>query len=325
MRKTDTFRNLKRKKSSIPRPPEAKKRHEMLPSEHPKPVDDDPEVPKRMEALLQNPNYRRADEDPDFLREDAARGVRLQVDYLKTELLLQEYGIEYTIAVFGGTRIVEEAEACRHLHEAQEALKLKPRSKGLQLKCRMCERIAAKSHFYEVSRELGRIIGLSGQGPRDCRVTLMTGGGPGVMEAANRGAFDVGAKSIGLNISLPREQFPNPYISPELCFQFHYFSMRKLHFFRRAKALVAFPGGFGTLDELIEALTLVQTRKLKPFPIILVGREFWDKVIDFDDLLDEGVIDPEDMTLFWYAESAQEIWDGILLWHSENGTPLIET
>ncbi len=323
MRKADAKRLKYRKRFTIPEPPEARSRKEDLPSKHPKPVDDDPDVPKRMEALLNHENYRLADRDPDFLRVDAARGLRLQVDYLKTELLLQEYGIKHTIAVFGGTRIVEEAEARRHLQEAQEALKLQPSNKSLQHKRMVCEKIVEKSHFYNISRELGRIVGLSGQGPRDCRVTIMTGGGPGVMEAANRGAFDVGAKSIGLNISLPLEQFPNPYISPELCFQFHYFSMRKLHFVRRAKALVAFPGGFGTLDELVEVLTLVQTRKVDPFPIVLVGREFWDKTINFKYLLDEGVIDPEDIKLFWYAESAREIWEGILLWHKENGTPLV--
>jgi hypothetical protein len=323
VRKADA-RHLKfHKKFTIPEPPEARNRKEDLPSEHPKPVDDDPDVPKRMEALLNHKNYRRADRDPDFLRVDAARGLRLQVDYLKTELLLQEHGIKYTIAIFGGTRIVEEAEARRHLHEAQQALKLQPGNKSLRHKCSVCERIVEKSRFYEISRDLGRIIGLSGQGPGDSRITIITGGGPGVMEAANRGAFDVGAKSIGLNISLPHEQFPNPYISPELCFQFHYFSMRKLHFIRRAKALVAFPGGFGTLDELVEALTLVQTRKVDPFPIVLVGQEFWERTIDFEHLLNEGVIDPEDMKLFWYAESASEIWEGILLWHKENGTPLV--
>lgn len=278
---------------------------------------------KRMHALLQNPNYRRADEDPDFLREDAARGLRLQADYLKTELLLQEYGIEHTIVVFGGTRIVEESDAKQNLLKAKELLDKDPKNEEFIKRYKVCKKILQKSRFYEISREFGKIVGLSGKGPDDCSVTIMTGGGPGAMEAANRGAYEVNAKSIGLNINLPREQYPNSYISPELCFQFHYFSMRKLHFFRRAKALVAFPGGYGTLDEVIEALTLIQTNKIVPFPIILVGEEFWKRVINFEFLCEEGVIAPQDMDLYVYAESAQEIWDYILMWHLKNATPLL--
>ena len=161
----------------------------------------------------------------------------------------------------------------------------------------------------------GGIVGRSGEGPQDCRVTLMTGGGPGIMEATNRGAFDVGAKSIELNITLPHEQYPNPYISEELRFSVHYFAIRKLHFLLRARALVVFPGGFGTLDEQFETLNLVQSRKIKPSPVILVGEQYWRKVFDPDFLLQEGVIDPEVRELFWYAESAQEIWDHISDWH----------
>ena len=150
----------------------------------------------------------------------------------------------------------------------------------------------------------------------------MTGAGPGIMEAANRGTFDVGAKSVGLNISLPHEQYPNPYVTADLCFSFHYFALRKLHLLLRARALVAFPGGYGTFDELFEVLTLVQTRKIKPIPIVLVGESYWRRVVDIDYLVDEGVIDPEDRDLFWFAETAQEIWDGILHWHKESGEPL---
>ena len=321
MRKSRSDRKRNNLKHRVPVPPH--EREEKLPCEEPKPASEDPDALIRVKALIEAPNYRRADEDCDFLKDDAVRGVRLQVDYLKAELLMNKYGIEHTIAVFGGTRIVEEAEAQRNLLEAQKTHEHDPENETLYQKFRIAGNILQKSRYYEIGREFGRIVGMSGKGPGDCRITLMTGGGPGVMEAANRGAFDVGAKSIGLNISLPREQYPNPYISPELCFQFHYFSMRKLHFFRRAKALVAFPGGYGTLDELVEALTLVQTRKIEPFPIVIVGREFWERVLDFDVLLEEGVIDPEDTKLFWYAESAREIWDGILLWHRENGTPLI--
>jgi uncharacterized protein (TIGR00730 family) len=150
----------------------------------------------------------------------------------------------------------------------------------------------------------------------------MTGGGPGMMEAANRGAFDMGVKSIGLNITLPHEQFPNPYVAPELCFQFHYFALRKLHFLKRACALVAFPGGYGTFDELFETLTLIQTRKIHPVPVVLVGESYWRRAVDIDFLVDEGVIEAEDRELFWYAETAQEVWKGILHWHEINGTPL---
>jgi hypothetical protein len=152
---------------------------------------------------------------------------------------------------------------------------------------------------------------------------LMTGGGPGAMEAANRGAFDVGAKSIGLNITLPREQFPNPYITPDLCFRFHYFAIRKLHFLLRARALVAFPGGYGTLDELFETLTLVQTRTIRPVPVVLVGESYWRRVFDIDFLVDEGVIELEDKELFAYAETADQTWRYILEWQEANGTPLL--
>ena len=154
-------------------------------------------------------------------------------------------------------------------------------------------------------------------------LVAQTGGGPGMMEAANRGVHDVGGKTIGLNITLPHEQYPNPYITPALCFQFHYFALRKLHFMLRARALVAFPGGFGTLDELFETLTLIQTRKIKPVPVVLVGERYWRKAFDIDFLVDEGVIDAEDRDLFWYAETAEDIWHGLLLWYERNGAPLI--
>lgn len=321
--KNNNSKNRFSTRLNIPKPPKATKRKEKLPCESPKSQQDEPEVTKRVQELIKSPSYKTADRDSAFLRDDSVRGVRLQIDYLKTELLLQEHGVEQTIAVFGGTRIVEKAEASRNFNEIKEACDNNPQNKLLAKKLTMAVNILDKSQFYDIARDFGRIVGKSGKGPSDCTVTLMTGGGPGIMEAANRGAFDVGAKSIGLNITLPKEQFPNPYISPELCFQFHYFSMRKLHFFKRAKALVAFPGGYGTIDELLEALTLVQTRKIAPFPIILVGEKFWKNTINFNHLLDEGVIDEEDLELFWYAHTAEEIWDSIVQWHIQNGQPLI--
>jgi hypothetical protein len=152
----------------------------------------------------------------------------------------------------------------------------------------------------------------------------MTGGGPGGMESANRGAFDVGAETCGLNITLPSEQFPNPYLTPGLCFQFHYFALRKLHFMKRAVAIVALPGGYGTLDELFGALTLIQTRKVPPMPVVLVGEDYWRRVVDIDFLLEMGSIDAEDLELFWYADTAAEVWEGIRTWHRDNGSPLFE-
>ena len=197
-----------------------------------------------------------------------------------------------------------------------------PQNPELKKKLEIAKRLLDKSKYYTIAREFGRLVGNSGPCPEDCHVTLMTGGGPGAMEAANRGAFDVGARSIGLNITLPHEQYPNPYITPELSFRFHYFAMRKLHFMLRARALVAFPGGYGTFDELFEALTLIQTHKMPTIPIVLVGEEYWKRAINFDYLIDEGVITQHDRNLFWYAETEQQIWDSIVHWHEANGTPL---
>lgn len=279
-------------------------------------------VDPRVAALLESSSYRQADHDPDFLSVDAARGLRLQIDYLKAELLLLDYGVQHTIVVFGGTRIRELPEASRNSKALARRLAANPGDPDLQRQAAVAERVAAKSHYYDMAREFGRLVGRSGRGADDCRIMLVTGGGPGVMEAANRGAHDVGAKSIGLNIALPDEQHPNPYITPELCFRFHYFSTRKLHFLLRARALVAFPGGYGTLDEVFETLNLVQSRTIDPVPVVLVGRDYWRRVFDADFLVDEGVIDREDRDLFSFAESAAEIWQTIRQWHAANGTPL---
>jgi uncharacterized protein (TIGR00730 family) len=186
------------------------------------------------------------------------------------------------------------------------------------------ERVVFNSRYYDMARELGRMVGEEVAKRPGPKLTIITGGGPGIMEAANRGAFDAKAPNVGFNISLPHEQWPNPYITPELCFNFHYFAIRKLHFILRAKALVAFPGGFGTLDELFEILTLVQTRRTRPRPVVLVGKAFWDKVLNLEALVDEGMIDPADLDLFVYAETAREAWTSILEWYMKLGQPLVE-
>jgi len=310
------------RKIEIPQPPHPDKRQQPLPDHRPKSVDDDPDAPARIRAILASPSYTLAEQDLHFLDRDEARGVRLQLEYLKPETLLQEHGVDDTIVVYGSTRIVEPAAAQRNVKALRHALERDPRDAVLIRKLAAAERILAKSRFYEIAREFGHLVGRSTDdtGVRS-KLTIVTGGGPGIMEAVNRGAFDAGAKSVGLNINLPHEQYPNPYITPDLCFRFHYFALRKMHFLKRAKALVAFPGGFGTIDELFEVLTLVQTRKIKPVPVVLVGEEYWRRVVDFDFLADEGVIDAEDRGLFWFAETAEDIWSSILRWYEMSDAP----
>ena len=258
-----------------------------------------------------------ASEDIDFLASDPVRGLRLQMDYLKPEILLRANKVLRTIVVFGSSRICEPEEALRRVEALRAAGPASGDDRDFERRLAVAERVLANSRYYDIARAFGRIVAEANVREGDGQTLIMTGGGPGIMEAANRGAFDVGAKTIGLNISLPREQFPNPYVSPQLCFNFHYFALRKLHFLQRAMALVAFPGGYGTLDELFEILTLAQTRKIKPMPIVLVGEGHWRNVVNFDYLFDEGVIDPEDRELFWYAETAEEIWAGIQKWERE--------
>src|SRR5271166_3146040 len=316
------IRKAMNKKHKIPTPAHPNKRREALPWQQPKATEEDPEAFRLVQAILNSPSYRRADSDIDFLARDGVRGVRLQIDYLKPELLLEEHEIHQTIVVFGSTRICEPAAARRKVEALRASLAADPSNIQLARRLEIAERIHAKSHYYEVAREFGRLVGVANHAAHKQHTVIVTGGGPGMMEAANRGAFDAGAKSVGLNISLPFEQYPNPYVTPELCFSFHYFALRKLHFLLRAKALVAFPGGYGTIDELFEVLTLVQTRKIKPIPVVLVGEAYWRRAIDMEFLVNEGVIDPEDRDLFWFAETAQEIWDGILRWHDASGDPL---
>ncbi|HVC50636.1 MAG TPA: TIGR00730 family Rossman fold protein [Stellaceae bacterium] len=295
-----------------------------LPIHHPKPRSEDPEAPARIRSIVASPSYRVPDRDPDFLSRDEMRGIRLMLDYQKPQTLLAENEVGHTIVVFGGTRIPEPASARRKCEALRAALAADPDDRSLREQLDIAERVLDKSRYYEIAREFGRLVGDCGDKTIGGRIMVMTGGGPGIMEAANRGANDAGAKSIGLNIALPHEQFPNPYVTPELCFSFHYFAIRKLHFLMRARALVAFPGGYGTFDELFEVLTLAQTRKINPVPVILVGEDYWRRAFDADFLVAEGAIDPEDRDLFWYAESAAEAWRDILTWYELKGEPLLE-
>ena len=310
-------------KPEVPQPAHPLKRKEPLPWQSPKSSDEDPECPDKLQAILNSPSYVPAIEDIDFLNGDETRGVRLQLDYLKPDRLLKQHGIKHSIVVFGSTRIVEPAAAQQKVERLREALLAEPNDKELQRRLFVAERILAKSHYYDVARQFSQLVAKSGDDPLDSRLVVMTGGGPGMMEAANRGAHDAGSKTVGLNITLPHEQYPNPYITPELCFQFHYFSLRKLHFVLRARALVAFPGGYGTFDELFETLTLIQTRKIKPIPVVLVGESFWRKAFDVDFLVEEGVIDVEDRELFWFAETAEDIWTGLQDWYQRSGEGLV--
>jgi uncharacterized protein (TIGR00730 family) len=303
----------RRKRPPLHKP--AERRQEPLPQTLFSVPPDDPDAEKRIRDLLACPSYVRADRDPDYLQRDELRPARLMLEYLKPELMLQDAGIKSTIVVFGGTRVVEPAVAQRELMKAQAALDNKPEDKELQRRLAVTRRVAAKAKYYDVAREFGQLVSQATQISGEYEFVIITGGGPGIMEAANRGAYDVEAKSVGLGISLPYEQFPNSYISPELCFEFRYFALRKMHFLKRARALVAFPGGYGTLDELFETLTLIQTRKVEPIPVVLVGEEFWRNTFNAEFLAGEGVIDPEDVNLYVYAETAEEIWHHILTWH----------
>jgi len=306
--------------SPIPKPPHPRKRREPLPWCQPKSTEEDPDALRRVHAIMASPSYRRSDQDVDFLAESELRGVRLQLDYFKTEVALEQQAIDHTIVVFGSTRICEPMAAKSRVESLRTALARDTGDAELKHRLAIAERILAKSHYYDVAREFGRLVSDAAKCPGLENCVVMTGGGPGMMEAANRGTFDVGAKSVGLNISLPHEQYPNPYVTPGLCFSFHYFALRKLHFLLRARALVAFPGGYGTFDELFEVLTLVQTRKIEPIPVVLVGESYWRRAVDIDFMVEEGVIDPEDRELFWFAETAQEIWDGIVRWHTVNAS-----
>jgi uncharacterized protein (TIGR00730 family) len=266
---------------------------------------------KMQRKLMRSPAYRIAYKDREFLASPLARPARLELELLKTEIGMIKNNVKSTIVTFGGTRIEERSGAERKVKVLQNRLKKNPKDKTLKRKLRIARSVLEKSSYYQEAREFARLVSSECQIRDHHEYVIVTGGGPGIMEAANRGAYDVGAKSVGLNITLPLEQHPNAYITPQLCFQFHYFAIRKMHFMLRAKALVAFPGGFGTMDELFEALTLVQTEKIKPLPIVLFGEKYWKELIDFDFMVDQGTIDEKDVDLFTYADSAADAWNYI--------------
>ncbi len=255
----------------------------------------------------ENPAYRLAFQDMDFLLREDLRPVRFQLELLKTQLLLDEANIASTFVFYGSARIPEPAKA-------QAMLELATDDKSR----RIAERLVEKSRYYDVARELASKVSVL---PRDeagkRQFVVCSGGGPSIMEAANRGAHDVGQESIGLNIVLPHEQAPNPYVTPALSMQFHYFALRKMHFLLHARALAAFPGGFGTFDELFELLTLIQTGKIDPIPVLLVGRAFWDRVVNFQALVEEGVVSERDLGIFTYVETADEAWDAVQRFYRE--------
>ncbi len=250
--------------------------------------------------LQQHPN-RLAFADPEFMFRRETRGIRMQLELLKPDLAQIERGINHTVVVYGSARFVDAEQAAQQLADAQ--------SSGNAQSIALAERAVRNAQRYEQARAFARIVSEAGlkAAPED-RMYICTGGGPGIMEAANRGAHDAGALSVGLNIGLPHEQNGNRFISPDLSFKFHYFALRKMHFMMRAKALVAFPGGFGTLDELFEVLTLVQTVKTKAVPVILFGTEFWKKLLNVDLMIEEGTISAKDLNLFRYTDDPAEAW-----------------
>ncbi len=248
-----------------------------------------PETPQTL-----SPAYRLAFDDRDLLLRDELRGVRLQLEMTKPELVLGERQIHSTVVIFGGSRIPEPGVTPKDVSAA------------------VAKRLVAKAKHYDEARKFARLASTEAMKQYGHEFVVVSGGGPGIMEAANRGAHDVGAPSIGLNIVLPHEQGPNAYITPELCFQFHYFAIRKMHFLMRARALAFFPGGFGTLDELFEVLCLIQTGKIDPVPVLLFGKAFWDRLIDFNVLVEEGTISPEDLELLTFVETAEDGWAEIV-------------
>jgi len=251
-------------------------------------------------------SYKFAFDDEAFLSRRETIGIRFELELLKPEILLKEHGIDHTITVFGSTRFVSREHASELEQNAKTPQELAAAKKAM-----------LHSQYYESAREFGELVALYNGTQKESanKLHICTGGGPGIMEAANRGAFEAGDQTIGFNISLPREQHPNPYISPGLSFRFHYFALRKMHFMLRARAIVAYPGGFGSFDELFEVLTLIQTKKVVQIPVILVGKQFWNEMVNFREMVEFGVIDKEDMQMIYFAETAQEAWKTIQDWY----------
>ena len=270
--------------------------------------DDQELVRKNLELIISSNNYQLAHEDRELLNSDEMRGVRMLLEINKPEKILEEQNILSTIIVFGGASLTNKSSIDNRLEIAKNSLTKDPSSSNLQREITRLKNLQSISHYYDSAREFAKIVSRQNQKEHCNSHVIVTGGGPGIMEAANRGAFDADCKSIGLNISLPNEQHPNAYITPGLCFKFNYFALRKFHFVMRSVAAVFFPGGFGTFDELFELLTLRQTGMKTQIPIILFGRDYWSKVINFQFLSDHGLISDEHMNLFQYADSASEAW-----------------
>lgn len=253
--------------------------------------------------------YRLAFDDDEFLLREELRPVRLLLELSKPEMTQAEHQIRHTVVMFGSARTLSQQQAEALVQVAEQSLQQDPHNCQLQRLLAQAKRNQRQAQNYEIARELARMITEHCEREDTVPIHVVTGGGPGIMEAANRGAHEAGGRSIGLNIVLPREQEPNPYITPELCFRFHYFAMRKMHFLMRARVLVAFPGGFGTLDELFETLTLIQTGKIKPLPVLMFDRAYWQRLINWELLIEEGMISPEDLALFTYVDSVEEAWE----------------
>jgi uncharacterized protein (TIGR00730 family) len=258
---------------------------------------------------LASPSYRLAFDDEEFLLRDEMRPVRLLLELSKPEIILTEHQVRHTVVIFGSARTLSQQDAEALMQIAEHDLQQDPENAALQGLWAQAKRNRRQAQNYETAQELARVITERSERENTVPIHVVTGGGPGIMEAANRGAHAAGGPSVGLNIVLPREQEPNPYITPELCFRFHYFAMRKMHFLMRARALVAFPGGFGTLDELFETLTLIQTGKIKPLPLLMFDRAYWQKLINWDLLVEDGMISPEDLALLTYVDSVEEAWE----------------
>jgi uncharacterized protein (TIGR00730 family) len=270
--------------------------------------------PYASELLMKSSTYRLAYDDQEFILSDEMRSVRLMLEHSKTELTLNQHDIQNTVVIFGSARTLNPEAARVQLLEAERLQKRQLKNPALHHRVRLAKKGVKQAGYFQQARDLARLITEQSMLSKVPKLHIITGGGPGIMEAANQGAQDAGGKSVGLNIVLPQEQQPNPYVSPDLCFRFHYFAMRKMHFLLRAQALVIFPGGFGTLDEFFETLTLLQTKKIASLPILLFGKEFWQRVLHFDVLVEEGMIDPENVQLFRYVDSAPEAW-GIISRH----------